>query len=91
MLKVLALAVEVDYIIPSAPEPPVAPARRRPRSRATSQADEDRTSRGAESLPSERDIDIVDIDVVDIEGQVIDYQAENRVSRCIFKVEFSAS
>lgn len=53
-----------DYIIPrAAPDgqtelPPVPPTRgRRPGSRGTSLADEDRTSRGAESLPSERDLD----------------------------------
>lgn len=53
-----------DYIIPrAAPDgqfelPPVPPTRgRKSRSRGTSLADEDRTSRGAESLPSERDLD----------------------------------
>ncbi|XP_049786193.1 uncharacterized protein LOC126188626 isoform X2 [Schistocerca cancellata] len=59
-----ALALEPDYIIPGEGEgepgprqPPVAPRRLRRRaagsSRGTSLADEDATSRGAESLPSE--------------------------------------
>ncbi|PSN33549.1 hypothetical protein C0J52_21021 [Blattella germanica] len=59
--EVMVMRTESDYIIPAAPPedfelPPEAPRRgRRKSSRATSLADEDRTSRGASSLPSERD------------------------------------
>ncbi|KAJ9577763.1 hypothetical protein L9F63_005683 [Diploptera punctata] len=59
--EVMAMRMEPDYIIPAAPPedfelPPEPPRRgRRKSSRATSLADEDRTSRGASSLPSERD------------------------------------
>ncbi|XP_034233067.1 actin cytoskeleton-regulatory complex protein PAN1-like isoform X2 [Thrips palmi] len=71
--EVLALQQEADYIVPRAApdgqqQPPVPPTRGRKSrggsrvgsragSRGTSLADEDRTSRGAESLPSERDGD----------------------------------
>ncbi|XP_069700882.1 uncharacterized protein [Periplaneta americana] len=59
--EVMAMRMEPDYIIPAAPPedfelPPEPPRRgRRKSSRGTSLADEDRTSRGASSLPSERD------------------------------------
>lgn len=55
------MRMEPDYIIPAAPPedfelPPEPPRRgRRKSSRATSLVDEDRTSRGASSLPSERE------------------------------------
>ncbi|XP_066997061.2 titin [Anabrus simplex] len=61
--EIAALRMEPDYIIPASPdeeyfeEAPVPPKRgRRKGSRGTSLIDEDRTSRGAESLPSERDV-----------------------------------
>ncbi|XP_021922124.1 SH3 domain-containing protein C23A1.17 isoform X2 [Zootermopsis nevadensis] len=59
--EVMVMRMEPDYIIPAAPPedlelPPEPPRRgRRKSSRATSLVDEDRTSRGASSLPSERE------------------------------------
>ena len=61
ILQLPVMRMEPDYIIPAAPPedfelPPEPPRRgRRKSSHATSLVDEDRTSRGASSLPSERE------------------------------------
>ena len=61
ILQVIVMRMEPDYIIPAAPpedfELPPEPPRRghRKSSHATSLVDEDRTSHGASSLPSERE------------------------------------
>ena len=61
ILQVIVMRMEPDYIIPAAPPedfelPPEPPRRgRRKSSHATSLVDEDRTSHGASSLPSERE------------------------------------
>nr|CAD7587168.1 unnamed protein product [Timema genevievae] len=84
---VIALRMEGDYIIPDAPHdgdfdmPPVPPKRvRRKSSRGTSIADEDRTSRGASSLPSERDLVNEDEDLQgDIELEFGGYASVTKV------------
>ena len=67
VLQVIVMRMEPDYIIPAAPPedfelPPEPPRRgRRKSSHATSLVDEDRTSHGASSLPSERENIAVDL------------------------------
>ena len=67
ILQVTVMRMEPDYIIPAAPPedfelPPEPPRRgRRKSSHTTSLVDEDRTSRGASSLPSERENIAIDL------------------------------